>query len=579
MSSLLFGNGSDVVHWKPNPDSRGTFDILTTCVITLLLCVWTAVHLNVPPPGYYWRSVFRRAEWLMLALLAPEMVAYTAWSQRREALLIMKSVNKACSLLDPLPWYTKTLRRLKDTIARLTEALNMHARQPVRQPTLESQKPSSTGGRSPWTLAHGFYVLMGGLAISIPEDLPDSKQFVPSWSCGTWFVKQGGLHLLFNDDRETVKEEILSLSKEDIESKIAQRIPISLLELNTFGHAICALLIYILWWEKPFEVDHPTTLRNQAVWEYFARVWTGQFKSSSTRAWEDNLGDMLKKDEGFRGLEQAAKNKYTGISVYSDEDLFHDLTGIYLTKLELSSADLAEFRKLAFHRDRDDEQNSVRVGPGQVVPGTNLKLKTASQVKAFVEDQSAYTPPVPSLDLAKQDLTRLKMADAAYQAYIGHDNYMIEDFESSRWTFTRYCGDWPERPRGEIVTPFGFSGVALIYGGLHVLAWSAHFNSTTEQLLWRISSCVVMGGLPILFINRFLMDHNIVYPIPFSWGISYYTGKRVTFILCLTIQFVLFPIYVLARAYLVVECFIQLSHLPVGVYNVPEWSTYFPHIS
>lgn len=149
MSSLLFGNGSDVVHWKSNPDSRGTFDILTTCVITLLLCVWTAVHLNVPPPENYWKSIFRRVGWLMLALLAPEMVAYTAWypakgwwirihgltkarSQRREALLIMKTVNEGCSLLDPLPWYTKTLRRSKDTIARLIEALNMHARQPVR---------------------------------------------------------------------------------------------------------------------------------------------------------------------------------------------------------------------------------------------------------------------------------------------------------------------------------------------------------------------------------------------------------------------------------------------------------------
>ncbi|KAL8653401.1 MAG: hypothetical protein Q9210_002119 [Variospora velana] len=60
---------------------------------------------------------------------------------------------------------------------------------------------------------------MGGLAISIPEDLPESKQFVCSWSCGTWSITGGGLRLLFNDDRETAKEEILSLSKEDIESK------------------------------------------------------------------------------------------------------------------------------------------------------------------------------------------------------------------------------------------------------------------------------------------------------------------------------------------------------------------------
>ena len=79
MSSLLFGNGTDLVHWEPSPNTRGTFDILSTCIITLLLCVWTAVHLNVPPPGSVWQPRLRKGGWLILALLAPEMVAYTAW--------------------------------------------------------------------------------------------------------------------------------------------------------------------------------------------------------------------------------------------------------------------------------------------------------------------------------------------------------------------------------------------------------------------------------------------------------------------------------------------------------------------
>ena len=38
-------------------------------------------------------------------------------------------------------------------------------------------------------------------------------------------------------------------------------------------------------------------------------------------------------------------------------------------------------------------------------------------------------------------------------------------------------------------------------------------------------------------------------------------------------------VYILARAYLVVECFINVFHLPAGVFKTPEWSTYFPHIS
>ena len=79
MSSLLFGNGTDVVHWKPSPTTRGTNEILSTCLITMLLCVWTAVHLNISPPGSFWEPNLRKIGWLILALLAPEIVAYTAW--------------------------------------------------------------------------------------------------------------------------------------------------------------------------------------------------------------------------------------------------------------------------------------------------------------------------------------------------------------------------------------------------------------------------------------------------------------------------------------------------------------------
>lgn len=79
MSALLFGNGNDIVHWTPNPTTRGTFNILATCLITLLLCVWTAVHLNISPPGSFWRPFGRKVGWLILALVAPEVVAFTAW--------------------------------------------------------------------------------------------------------------------------------------------------------------------------------------------------------------------------------------------------------------------------------------------------------------------------------------------------------------------------------------------------------------------------------------------------------------------------------------------------------------------
>jgi len=43
-------------------------------------------------------------------------------------------------------------------------------------------------------------------------------------------------------------------------ARLGQRVGISLLELNTLGHALCAFLIYWIWWDKPLDVRNPEQL-------------------------------------------------------------------------------------------------------------------------------------------------------------------------------------------------------------------------------------------------------------------------------------------------------------------------------
>lgn len=85
---------------EPQPDFRGTFSILTTCFVTLALCTWKIVHLNLPgtcpdaslPWTSWWKSgttksmkhrlihifgghqVARQLGWLVIGLFAPELV-------------------------------------------------------------------------------------------------------------------------------------------------------------------------------------------------------------------------------------------------------------------------------------------------------------------------------------------------------------------------------------------------------------------------------------------------------------------------------------------------------------------------
>ncbi|KAF2807659.1 uncharacterized protein BDZ99DRAFT_522281 [Mytilinidion resinicola] len=107
------------------------------------------------------------------------------------------------------------------------------------------------------------------------------------------FLPNGLQHVVLTQDglRLVVQMEprlILDISKEDIEDKekanglakfivcfqalwfcivciarVAQGLQISILELNVFAHAICTLLIYLLWWDKPLDFQEPTLIRGE----------------------------------------------------------------------------------------------------------------------------------------------------------------------------------------------------------------------------------------------------------------------------------------------------------------------------
>jgi len=65
---------NDTATWHPEPLRRGTFGLLSSCLITMGLCVWTSVHLNLPEPGKRNRQFWRKALWLVYGLFAPELV-------------------------------------------------------------------------------------------------------------------------------------------------------------------------------------------------------------------------------------------------------------------------------------------------------------------------------------------------------------------------------------------------------------------------------------------------------------------------------------------------------------------------
>lgn len=79
-------NSETAPGWIASPNSRGTADILWTCLVTLTACVYTALRLNIPSKHRsQWRRTWTKAKWVLIALIGPEVVLWAAIDQFQQA--------------------------------------------------------------------------------------------------------------------------------------------------------------------------------------------------------------------------------------------------------------------------------------------------------------------------------------------------------------------------------------------------------------------------------------------------------------------------------------------------------------
>lgn len=75
-----------------SPDIRGTMTILWSCVITIIACLYTALHLNVPGDTKALPMLREKFKWVVIGLVAPEVVLYLASSQFLDARRLSKEL-------------------------------------------------------------------------------------------------------------------------------------------------------------------------------------------------------------------------------------------------------------------------------------------------------------------------------------------------------------------------------------------------------------------------------------------------------------------------------------------------------
>ena len=231
LDSLDMAANEDLVHgWVSTDCGRGTSDILWSCLATILLCVWTVIHLPLPclsrfeegeivpgEPSRSWRNWVIRSGIVpaVISIIAPEFLTFTA-------------------------------------IGDLFVAWRSHKY--IYQMN--------------WTLTHTFFLHMGGFCLETPsglrqqldyDDLNDTLKSTkrgthpPEWLSELKKVKEDHIN---DHAKSNPLTKIIACCQAlwlvtQVISRICQHRAVTLLEVSTLAYAACALTAYAAWWKKP----------------------------------------------------------------------------------------------------------------------------------------------------------------------------------------------------------------------------------------------------------------------------------------------------------------------------------------
>jgi hypothetical protein len=99
------------VGWQDGPTERGTLTLVYSCLVTIFACTWTVLHLNVPAlHEKQWRIALRKAKWMAITILIPEFIFSKAICDLRLALNDLRELDEELKSNDKvnLEWTTSS---------------------------------------------------------------------------------------------------------------------------------------------------------------------------------------------------------------------------------------------------------------------------------------------------------------------------------------------------------------------------------------------------------------------------------------------------------------------------------------
>ncbi|MCJ1433580.1 hypothetical protein MMC27_002943 [Xylographa pallens] len=586
--------------WVSEPNGRGTWKIIYSCCFTLSLCVVTAVHLNVGPAEettFEWWQ--RKCKWVVIAILSPEIMLYTAGKQWFSASRLCKKLNKFAAqeqthlpINNTSPFWSRSGRPAKAV--------------PLQQPRVTK-----------YNLLYGYFATMGGFVVNVSHLHNNLTRLTISPKGVAFLAKHG--HFL-NISNATIRDK----SKADMLAKalvciqvtwmlvqtISRKIvgyPITLLEVHTLVHVACAIGMYGLWFQKPLDVRDPAWIDPSGFEDLLALMLVRNYGFGARVSTHDQGSPVPIKSVEHRfsnGSESAylhmyptpEKSKSTNAIVQAMQSQSSSEYAVQVPVPHWSSS--ASPSVVVYH---EVEGFDYSLGPSfhgpavcSLVSGQALECGVGPAMSVHnlwgVQEEHQHGGHL-QISLTSRDVRRWTLAAHASKR-IGEELYRDTPKDSVNY-FTFYAHSIFLDRKGLQAGFYAYfcawaSGgliaaltICMFYGAAHATAWGFVFPTDVERLLWRIACIDTIAGvislLAIFSVVVFLHEHGhkVLLKSFFTRepGIMSLLYRAVILIGILNI-----PLFIISRMYIIVETFISLRHVQLGVYQTVQWTDYIPHL-
>lgn len=567
--------------WVSAPKTRGTLGLIFSCVITLFLCAWTTIHVNIEPenevnktlsrafetviPGFSRFGLSRHIErltasrvvrklgWACVTLVIPEGIMAIATYERKTAYYLLKEVNMI--------------------IPKINGKIN--EKSPQEPPIKEWD----------WPLA--YYAIMGGFVV--PEDVYDAAKArakLPEAAGDHIEADRNGQEISpalgsgSNDARTTNFTEAVSQSHGNIsEDEIS---PPNIGKANneeakgTKGKKE----------NKPLTLT-PRGVLEMAKWQHEAGDERGLLSLISSDKVRDkskanSLNKIIVVWQALWMIIQVIGRTADNLPVTLLElhTVLHTFCAVamYITWWD-KPVDIATPTTVPLHLDNPkDVQKVVRLVRG----ADNINDPTSPLNRNAGKDESSElekAKAIPEEDKAATSSARKRayltsragLGKLLYSSIflLGSDSKKKEFYKGVYDAYGQLLRGWHNLWLQALIISF----VGLVYGGVHLAAWNNEFPSFAEQLLWKISAIITATAWGMFIFSLCL------YP-----GLKQLEKKKECFKIftsnVLQIGFIVCagPV-VLVRLYLLVESFVSIRKLPYGSYSLTSWANTWPHAS